>query len=129
MEICLRQIEETVIFREYTDNFNDRYDTRAHGEDPQYIYRGVSYCIINKFEKYNKFDYVTINGDISGYWRTVMKPTISKLFFFRINNNTSKCSCKGVCFHQCHLENIQFLLEKVNINETKIALRILEFLI
>lgn len=123
----IRDIETTIIFREYTEEVEDTYDIRAHKNDKYYTTNPHIDFYRKELNKWFLGKYIDTNGDINGFWRRDVKKSIKKITFFRPNN----CSCghhkNSWCPHEKLYNFVKFYLNCNKVFERGVYLNVMKF--
>lgn len=127
MKLYLRQIEDTIIFREETSQIKKRYEIRANRNDEYYYFhRNIHNFEYEYYNIYSVIDPVKENGNtVLGFWRYKDSPELARVIFFRPNN----CSCgQKYCVHEQIFLFIREIVQCKNINSDNVTLNVMKYL-
>lgn len=117
--------DDLVVFREYSDKFDESYDVRAHNNNKKFFYEKNIKIFHNELILWgnvkNKIE------KVQGFWR-YPNSNLSKVVFFL----GGKCSCghKGLkwCRHEHLYHFIDFHMKSNGIFEKSITLSVMKYL-
>lgn len=131
MSLCIRQIDNIVIFRRYTKDLTNRYDVRSNRNDYYYNYNRFKEVFRLSLYDYCLKGYHTKLRDMEGFWR-LPDPKVYHLsgvvFYY-----PGKCSCEHKnstkwCPHEHLFQYIKYYINSRGLFDDSIGLHIMKFL-
>ena len=121
--------DDLVVFREYTEDYKENYDTKINKNDPYYNMSKYDdlFC-----EELDKFYTVLLNSDENfypiGFWRLTSGPQLKRIIHFL----NGKCSCghqgNNWCPHEHLYKFIEYYMNSNGIFLHSINITIMKFL-
>lgn len=122
-------IDQMVVFREFTKSEFDNYEARSNRNEPYYNYLRYKDMFHNELFIYQNSS-LKRDKFVQGFWRSTgcEVDRLKKLFFWSIKG----CSCgqnyKKWCPHEQLFQTIKFFINSNGVFENGIAIRIMKYL-